>query len=375
LQKAEKPTSVIGRAIALLLGLAFVVSLPLTLLALAWGRVLFSPEQMTDILAAELVDSGALQRAAVEAFLQRSGPQAESDPQDGANPQAGSDPQNGSNPGGGSLEFLDRQELDRLVETLFPPEWAHEQMRAYIEILYAWIDSDLAQPAFRLDIQSLKDRLQAGGAEGLVTVIVDSWPVCTAEQVQQLEREAFATGELPSLSCQPPEPLRSRLINTGIELLLERSRSLPSSIPIGGEAPASEDQQGLNQLKRGLRFLRELSDAGWMLPTSMLGLIVALAVRSWPALLRWWGAPLSGAGLSSFITLFISRGILDQARASESLRSVSGGFFEPILDNVIGQLLDLVGGRMFGMALLLTVVGLALLLVGLWLGRRARLAG
>jgi hypothetical protein len=356
LQNAEKPTSVIGRAIALLLGLAFVVSLPLTLLALAWGRVLFSPEQMTDILAAELVDSGALQRAAVEAFLQRSGPQDQ------------------SNPDTGSLEFLDRQELNRLVETLFPPEWAHDQMRANVEILYAWIDSDLAQPAFRLDIQPLKDRLQAGGAQELVTVIVDSWPVCSAEQVQQLEREGFPAGDLPSITCEPPEPLRSRLINTGTELLLERSRSLPSNSPISGEGLATEEQQGATTLKRGLRFLRELSDVGWMLPTSLLGLIVALAVRSWPALLRWWGAPLLGSGLSSFLTLFISRGILDQARTSEGLRSVSGGFFEPILQNVIGQLLDIAGGRMFGMALLLTVVGLALVLVGLWLGRRARSA-
>jgi len=347
---------VIGRAIALLLGLAFVVSLPLSILALAWGRVLFSPELMTDILAAELVDSGALQRGAVEAFLQRSGPEGE------------------PNPEAGSLDFLDRQELDRLVETLFPPEWAHDQMRVNVEILYAWIDSDLAQPAFQLDIQPLKDRLQAGGAQELVTVIVDSWPVCSVEQIQQLEREMVVGGELPSISCEPPEPLRSRLMNSGTELLLDRSRSLPSSSPLTGEASATEDQQGLTTFKRGLRFLRELSDVGWMLPISLLGLIVALAVRSWPALLRWWGAPLSGAGLSSFITLFISRGIIDQARASESLRSVSGGFFEPILQNVIGQLLDIVGGRMFGMALLLTVVGLALLLVGLWLGRRARSA-
>jgi hypothetical protein len=111
-----------------------------------------------------------------------------------------------------------------------------------------------------------------------------------------------------------------------------------------------------------------------MLPTSVLGLIVALAVRSWPALLRWWGAPLLGAGLSSFLTLIISRGIIDQARTSEGLRSVSAGFFEPILQNVIGQLLDLVGGRMFGLALLLSIGGLGLLLVGLWLGRRSRSA-
>ncbi len=91
MQSAEKPTSGIGRAIALVLGLAFVVSLPPTLLALAWGRVLFSPEQMTDILTAELVDSGALQRAAVEAFLTRSGPEGSSSPETG------------------SLDFLDRQ--------------------------------------------------------------------------------------------------------------------------------------------------------------------------------------------------------------------------------------------------------------------------
>ena len=357
MQNGENSTSVLGRAIALLLGLGFVVSLPLTILALAWGRVLFSPEQMTDILAAELVDSGALQRAAVEAFLQRSGPQ------DQLNPEPG------------SLDFLDRQELDRLVETLFPPEWAHDQLRANVEILYAWIDSDLAQPAFRLDLRPLKDRLQAGGAQELVTVIVDSWPGCSAEQVQQLEGEGFAAGELPSVTCEPPEPLRSRLINTGTELLLERSTSLPSSSPISGEGLATEEQQGVTTLKRGLRFLRELSDVGWMLPTSLLGLIVALAVRSWPALLRWWGAPLLGSGLSSFLTLFISQAIIQQARNSEGLQAASGGFFEPILQSVITRLLDTVGGRIFGMALLLTIVGLALLLVGLLLGRRAKSAG
>ena len=356
MQSAEKPTSAIGRAIALVLGLTFVVSLPPTLLALAWGRVLFSPEQMTDILTAELVDSGALQRAAVEAFLTRSGPEGSSSPETG------------------SLDFLDRQELDRLVETLFPPEWAHDQMSANVEILYAWIDSDLAQPAFRLDIQPLKDSLQAGGAQELVTVIVDSWPVCSPEQAQQLEREGFVAGELPSVTCEPPEPLRTRLINSATELVLDRSSSLPSNRPISGVAQTGGDQSGSNQLKRGLRFLRELSDVGWMLPTSLLGLIVALAVRSWPALLGWWGAPLGGAGVSSFITLVISRGIIDQARASESLRSVSGGFFEPVLQNVIGQLLDRVGGRMFGMAVLLAVVGLALLLAGTWLGRRAKSA-
>ena len=347
----------IGRAIALLLGLAFVVSLPLTLLALAWGRMLFSPEQMRDILAAELVDSGALQRAGVEAFLQRSGPQDQ------------------SNPEPGSLDFLDRQELDRLVETLFPPEWAHDQLRANVEILYAWIDSDLAQPAFQLDLQPLKDRLQAGGAQELVTVIMDSWPVCSAEQIQQLERAGFDAGELPSITCEPPEPLRSRLINTGTELLLERSRSLPSNSPISGEGLATEEEQGATTLKRGLRFLRELSDVGWMLPTSLLGLIVALAVRSWPALLRWWGAPLLGSGLSSFLTLFASRAVIQQARNSEGLQALSGGFFEPILQSVITRLLDTVGGLIFGMALLLTIVGLALLLVGLLLGRRAKRAG
>jgi hypothetical protein len=57
------------------------------------------------------------------------------------------------------------------------------------------------------------------------------------------------------------------------------------------------------------------------------------------------------------------------------LQAVSGGFFEPILQSVITRLLDTVGGLIFGMALLLAIVGLALLLVGLLLGRRAKRAG
>lgn len=349
----QSPTGSLARALALVLGLAFVLMLPLTLLGLAWGKVLFSPQAMTDILAQELIDSRALQRAAVGAFLERSGPQ-----------QA-------DNPDPDSLQFLDRQDLDRLVETLFPTEWAHDQMRANIEIFYAWIDSDLSQPEFRLDVQPIKESLQSGGAEDLVTTIVDSWPVCSAVEAQQLERELLASSEFPSLTCEPPEPLRGQLVAAGTELLLAQAGQMPSSAPIGGQNAGGEGQQGSEQLKRLLRVVRELSDAGWMLPASLLGLIVALAVRSWPGLLRWWGAPLTGAGVSSFLTLVISRGIAQRAQDSAALSSISGGSLDPVLRGVMGRLLDEVGGRMFLYCILLIVSGLVMLLVGLWLKRRS----
>ena len=345
--------STLGRVIAALLGLAFAVTLPFALLALAWGRVLFSPEQMTDILAGELVNSGALQQFAVEAMLSRGGEE---------------------NPESGPLDFLGRQRLDELLTSLFPPDWARSQVGGIVEALYAWIDNDRLKPELGLDIQPVKDRLSAGGAEQLAREVVDSWPSCGQEQIQSLERDALRIGELPPFFCQPPEPLRSRVVATATDFILGQSRNLPSNLSLGeGDGPeASPDS--IMQSKRSLRFLRGFAEAGWMLPVSLLGLIVAVTARSWAALLRWWGGPILAAGLGTFTTLGISEAIAEQARNSQPFHSTVGVFLEPVVQDVIGRLLDAVGGRMFVLAFVITALGLAMLLAGLFLGRNLRRA-
>ena len=88
-----------------------------------------------------------------------------------------------------------------------------------------------------------------------------------------------------------------------------------------------------------MRTLRAFSRAGWLLPLSMLGLIVAVAVRSWPQLLRWWGGSTLAAGVGTFLMLAVVEGTVEQARNSKPLQTAFPGPFAVVIQDVIDRLL------------------------------------
>jgi hypothetical protein len=342
---------ILSRLAAGVFGLIFAITLPLTLVAFAWGRVLFSAQEITDIFTDELVGSGALQEIAVEVMLDQV-------------------PRGDEDLAAGILDFLGRQRLDEMLAALFPAEWAESQVRANIESLYAWLDSDRLAPELSLDIQPLKDRLLSGGAEELATTVVSSWPTCGLEQVETLLREGVPRGELPAFLCQPPEPLRTTVISVATDLVLRQVSELPPTVRLGEDDPLDATPQEFMEIKRGLRTLRAFSRAGWLLPLSMLGLIVAVAVRFWPQLLRWWGGSMLAAGVGTFLMLGIVEGTVEQARNSGSLRTAFPGPFATVIQDVIDRLLDAVSGQLFFLGLMIAGIGLVMLLGGIYLGRR-----
>ncbi len=342
----------LSRLAAGVFGLIFAITLPLTLVAFAWGSVLFSSQEMTDIFTDELVGSGALQEIAVEVMLEQV-------------------PRGGEDLAAGILDFLGRQRLDEMIAALFPAEWAESQVRANIESLYEWIDNDLLAPALSLDVQPLKDRLLSGGAENLATTIVSSWPTCGLEQLEIFLREGVPRGELPAFLCQPPEPLRTTVISVATDLVLRQVSELPTTVELGDDRPLDTSPQELMEFKRGLRTLRAFSRVGWLLPLSMLGLIVAVAVRSWPQLLRWWGGSILAAGVGTFLMLGIVEGTVEQARNSGPLNTILPGPFASVIQNVIDRLLVAVSGQLLFLGLLIAGIGLVMLLGGVYLGRRA----
>jgi hypothetical protein len=341
----------LSRLAAGVFGLIFAITLPLTLVAFAWGRVLFSAQEITEIFTDELVGSGALQEIAVEVMLEQV-------------------PRGGEGSAAGIIDFLGRQRLDEMLATLLPAEWAESQVRANIENLYRWLDNDLIAPELALDIQPLKDRLLSGGAEELATTVVNSWPTCGLEQVDILLREGVPRGELPAFLCQPPEPLRTTVISVATDLVLRQVTELPATVKIGDAGVADLSPQELVEFKNNMRTLRALSRAGWLLPLSMLGLIVAVAVRSWPQLLRWWGGSALAAGVGTFLMLGMVEGTVEQARNSGPVRAAFPGPFATVIQDVIDGLLDAVSGQLFVLGLLIAGVGLVMLLVGIYLGRR-----
>ncbi len=336
-------------------GFIFAITLPLTLVAFAWGRVLFSAEEVTEIFTDELVGSGALQEIAIDFMLEQV-------------------PRGGEDIAAGILDFLGRQRLDEMLRELFPAEWAEGQVRANIESLYAWLDNDRLLPQLSLDVQPLKDRLLSGGAEQLAAIVVSSWPPCSSEHVEILLREGIPRGELPAFLCQPPEPLRTTVIVVATDLVLRQVSELPATVDIGEVRPLDTNPQELMDFKNSLRTLRAFSRAGWLLPLALLGLIVAVAVRSWPQLLRWWGGSALAAGVGTFFMLAIVEGTVEQARNSGPVRAAFPGPFQEVIQDVIDGLLDAVSGQLFFLGLLIVGVGLTMLLAGIYLGRREGLS-
>ena len=329
--------------------LAYALMLPVSLLAFAWGNVLFSADEMTDIIAGELVESGALQQLLVEAMLERSG---------------------GEQGEQGVLDFLARQDLDQILASVIPPDWARNQIQANLDNLYGWLDNERLVPQITLDVQPIKQQLQGGGAERLVETIVGSWPSCGQDQVEALARQGFDSGALPEQLCQPPEPMRSNMVSQLVTLLQRQVGVLPDHVQPGGEATPDANQQDMLRLKRGLRLLRGLAQVGWLLPLSALGLVLALAVRSWPQLMRWWGAAILGGGLATFLAMFVSGGVVESALDSAAIGELPLVSVRPVLRSLIDRLLDETMGRLFVLAFLTTAIGLVMLVGGLMIARR-----
>ena len=335
----------LSKVIAGFLAVLLIIGLPISLLANSWAAVLFSPDRIAEAISARLIDSGVIQDMAIESMLSRG-------EDEGNFPRA--------------FDFLDDAGRRILIDTLFPPGWVKEQIDRMVQDLYAWIDSPDPSPKIHLDVQSIKDRLHRGAARDLVVQLVDSWPGCGLDQIEQLRSEGLKDF---SILCQPPEPLRSGLINEGTEIVLAMIGDLPSTVEVGDEFVGRDPQEAL-RLKENIRLFRAVSRLGWLVPLSMLGLITAVVVRTVPSLLQWWGAPLLAAGGTSFIVAAAFRPIVEESTREALLRSELPPFLTDTLLAIGADLLDAIMGRTLLQAILVGFIGAVLLGIGVYLSRR-----
>jgi hypothetical protein len=343
---------VASRAVAVLLAVAFAVTLPLSLVAFNIGRVAFSPERMTALLLETIDETGGLRQMVIESLTSEPGT---------------------ADPGGldlaAALEFLTPQERDYLGEQLTPPGWAKAQLGALVAGVYEWIDNDRARPSFVIDITDLKVALLAGGASDLVETVIDSWPPCSVEEIAGMGVGALL-GEQSLKLCEPSEPWRSGLvglINSSIALSL---RALPDQISLGGSdsAPAAPE---VMQAKERLRQARFLAGWSWLLSPVILGLVMALVIRSWRSLGLWWGIPLLVGALMTLATIVGVRvaveGFARSALGDAAMPAWIGG----MIQTLITAMMAVVFRRVALQAGVLLALGLVVLVGGLAAGRAA----
>ncbi len=343
---------VASRFVAVLLAAAFVVSLPLSLVAFNIGRVAFSPERMTTLLVETIDETGGLRQMVIESLTAGEGT-AEGGGLDLA----------------GALEFLTPQERDYLGEQLTPPGWAQAQLGALVEGVYDWIDNDRARPSFVVDITDLKVALLSGGAADLVETVVDSWPPCTVGEIAEMTVGALF-GEQRLKLCEPPEPLRTGLVGLINASLAVSLRALPDQISLS-EADSAPATAQVMQAKESIRQVRFLAGWSWLLSPVMLGLVMALVIRSWRSLARWWGIPLLVGALLTLATMVGVRvaveGLARSALGDAEMPAWIGG----MIHTLITAMMAVVFRRVALQAGILLALGLVVLVGGLAVGRAA----
>jgi hypothetical protein len=234
---------------------------------------------------------------------------------------------------------------------------------------YTWIEDDRARPAFVVDVTDLKVALLSGGASDLVETVVESWPECSIEEVADMTVDALL-GEGGLKFCEPPEPLRGGvvgLLNASVTLSL---RALPDQITLGqaDNPPASAE---VMKTKEDLRRTRFLAGWSWLLSLVMLGLVMALVIRSWRGLGLWWGLPiLLGAMLTLATMVAVRVGVENLARQVLGQAAILPWLGE-LFRTLTTAMLVVVFRRVALQAAILAAVGLVLLLAGWRLERRA----
>ncbi len=338
-----------------MLAILLAISLPFSLAAHDLGRVLFSPESMSELIVSRVVENGQLRRLLVARLL-GGGASAEDDAEGFDMARASS--------------YLTPAELDEIGDALFPPGWVEEQIASIMRQLYAWLDNDEPSPGLALDLRPVAAWLRSGGAHEFVETLVDSWPACGLQQVEQMLVEAARRGRVSVQYCEPPEPYRTALMDFAATALLAQVEAMPRQLRLSGVS-AGTDAEQVMALKEQMRLVRLLLTHGWLLPLSLLGLIMTLAVRSYPDLARWWGIPLLGGGLLGLALLLVGGAVAEQAIERMAERQASE-LLALLVKGMGGGLVEEAQRRLFWQLLVLTMASSGLILSGAVVGRRKR---
>ena len=343
------------KMIAAFLAFIVIVALPISLLIYNVARVVFSPEIMSDLLTTRLVESGVIRGFITDSllspeFLQEQGP--------------------GEFDFSRVLKNLSPEERGAIVDILIPPEWIKNQISASFNAIYSWVDDDRPLPSIHLDMGPIKERLLGGGVVEIVDTIVDSWPSCSAAEVEQLREVIEFGGEFPEFLCEPPEPFRGRVIDLTSSQFIQIVREVPQELSLSGDQAYPQDMAEIATMKEWIRLARALSLSIWLLPIALLGLIMALVIRSWSALGRWWGIPLLIGGVFALmiVPLVSAVGEIFIAQQLSDLQHEANAAYELLVIVIDGLREAIFGGLLFHAALV-SGIGLALL-VGGWLASR-----
>jgi len=340
--------SLLLSALAVLLAGTYVVLLPAAIIAHDIGRVVFSSSLVGEVITNRLVEGGAFRRLFVPAIFSGEAQDSEL---------------------GRAIAGLNARDQDEAVRILVPEGWARDQVTRIVSGLYAWIDNSRPAPDLSLDLRPLRENLLTGAASDLVELVVDSWPACTLEQLEEMSQAALAIGETPILYCEPSEPFRGLLVGFAGAMITDQARQMQTVVPLGQDFVQDLGGGDVMAFKEQLRMLRVVAKGGWMVAVALLGLIMACVVRSWRGLGRWWGIPTLAAGVVCLAAGLIGGGLAVSALQTAA-DSAGANLLASVLPVIVSGVLDQALGRILLHGAMVAAAGAVVLIGGSLLGRR-----
>lgn len=292
----------IMKFIAFILAGILIIALPLSLLAHNVGEVLFEPEVVRSLAGAVLLDSEIIP-ATLEIITNRQAEEISEKIEDTDQPE--NQELNLFN----LIYSMEDKNWKSFREALLADQVIGEWIQVIVNGLFQWLDTDDQVPEIRLNMRPLIDRMGGPEGEAAVVAFYDSLPDCTDLQMEEMQTQpgeplprAKMVKELCKLSTFPHTD-QIQVYNEVMQMVIDATPPEYNATPTLFKR--GESITGVNTLKWNLRRLRLNMDTALLFPIGLLFLILLFGVRSLEGLGQWWGIPLVGGSLITFISALL----------------------------------------------------------------------
>lgn len=231
--------------------------------------------------------------------------------------------------------------------------------------LMGWLSSDAPYPDVVIETGAIVNNVKAKAAD------IGYWvhesikvPPCNAEVETNIANGIFSDELMNLISCNPSNANHQAVGNHLGEIItgMVADVPVPESVDVGAQLASSMDEEQALSTKGTLSRVRMLTRIAWILPLLILGIGLAIAVRSQKELMVWAGWPLFITGLIG--TILASRIANPLPLLETRLMPPPAGLpapAAPILMAVLGNLLAKIGSALTWQMAIVLVIGLALL--------------
>ena len=276
-----------------------------------------------------------------------------------------------------TIEALDHADWEDIAPQVVPGSWVRSEVEANLDNFFRWLDGDAPDLKLVFHTREIQQRLAGPQGEQAIQQMFDRLPACQPNQLDQFV--AFAErrkSEFPY--CRPPQDARCAVqmnpspaqpCDVWLKDALDRARmrvavelEAKGNLDLLEEARLQAEDHDetftdaeLDRFRASVRLWQRLLILVFLIPASLLALVVIVSVRSSKMFFRWMGWPLIIGSLFTLVPLLLlplltsdirmeSRGeveegfavggdIVAEVLANGMMRLIVGEFTWPVLVN------------------------------------------